>query len=105
MRRGDVEPQTYGEINRIFPGFNGGHTTILGPEPLHPNGVGDLWHAPGSQYADPLFSWEDKVTPVTVGFIKSPKMGCDNVGDLLVSSHNCRGLYRFNLAPWLARFR
>ncbi len=89
----------YDEINRISAGHNGGWAQIMGPDSRDPEGVEDLWHAPGSAYSDPEFSWLLPVAPAGIGFINSRKLGCDLEHDLLVAGTNCGTLYRFDLSP------
>jgi len=35
----------------------------MGPDARDPQGIGDLFQVPGSQYVDPKFSWLDTVGP------------------------------------------
>jgi glucose/arabinose dehydrogenase len=90
-------PNSYDEINRVFPGFNSGWEQIMGPDARDPQGTGDLWVAPGSRYADPAFSWASPVAPTALVFVRSPIMGCGLVGDLLVGDNNCGQISRFRL--------
>lgn len=92
-------PADFDEINRISAGHNGGWRPIMGPDSRDPEGVGDLWQAPGSAYSDPELSWLVTVAPAGIGFIKSRKLGCDLEHDLLVTGTNCGALYRFDLDP------
>jgi len=90
-------PASYDEVNRVEPGSNGGWRQIMGPDARDPQGVGDLWQAPGSFYSDPEFSWEDPVAPTAVAFAGSPLMGCGNLNRMFVGGVNCGHLYRFRL--------
>lgn len=90
-------PSAYDEINRVFPGFNSGWERIMGPDARDPQGVTDLWAAPGSRYADPAFSWAAPVAPTGPVFVHSPILGCGMVGDLLVGDNNCGQISRFHL--------
>jgi hypothetical protein len=93
----DNGPTTWDELNRAVPGMNGGHNKIMGPDERDPQGVGDLWHVPGSVYVDPQLSWALPLSPTTVTFLDTPKLGCDYTYDMLVGTYNCRVIYRFEL--------
>jgi glucose/arabinose dehydrogenase len=88
-------PGLYDEVNRVTPGFNSGWEQIMGPDARDQQGIGDLWHAPGSQYSDPEFSWFDTVAPTGLAFAASPIFGCGFVNDLFVGDNNCGQIYRF----------
>jgi glucose/arabinose dehydrogenase len=88
-------PDSYDEVNRIVPGFNGGWTQIMGPDSRDPQGLADLWMAPGAVYRDPEFSWAVPVAPTAIAFVASPIAGCAQVRNLLVGDNNCGQLYRF----------
>ena len=90
-------PSSYDEVNRVEPGSNSGWRRIMGPDARDPQGISDLWHAPGSFYSDPEFSWEDPVAPTAVAFADSRLLGCGNVNRLFVGDVNCGQLYRFEL--------
>jgi glucose/arabinose dehydrogenase len=90
-------PNAFDEVNRVFPGFNSGWEQIMGPDSRDPQGIADLWVAPGSRYADPAFSWAVPVAPTALVFVESPIMGCGLAGDLLVADNNCGQIYRFRL--------
>ncbi len=90
-------PADYDEINRISAGHNGGWRKLMGPESRDPEGVENLWQAPGSAYSDPELSWARTVAPAGIAFITSRKLGCDLEHDLLVAGTNCGALYRFDL--------
>lgn len=78
-------PTSYDEINRVHPGFNSGWEKIMGPNSRDPQGVGDLFHLPGSSYSDPEFSWSNPIAPTALLFPHGSNLGTayDNV--LLVS--------------------
>lgn len=88
-------PSSYDEINRVIPGMNGGWTQIMGPDSRDPQGLGDLWVAPGSTYSDPEFSWGIPVAPTALTFPTSPIAGCRQFRNLIVGDNNCGQLYRF----------
>jgi glucose/arabinose dehydrogenase len=88
-------PNVFDEVNRIPPGFNSGWTKIMGPDSRDPQDVGELWHAPGSIYLDPAFSWSVPVAPTAIAFSASPILGCGLRHDVLVGDSNCGQIYRF----------
>jgi glucose/arabinose dehydrogenase len=88
-------PSVYDEVNRVTPGFNSGWEQIMGPDARDQQGIGDLWHAPGSQYSDPEFSWSDTVAPTGLAFAESPIFACAYLNDLFVGDNNCGQIYRF----------
>jgi glucose/arabinose dehydrogenase len=92
------------EINIIEPGFNGGWTAIQGfakdsssKSPLdlvYPNGRG--------KYQDPVFVWNNTVTPTAIKFFNSDKLGKKYENDLFVARYNLglvnqSYLYHFDL--------
>lgn len=88
-------PNVMDEVNRVPPGFNSGWEQIMGPDALDPQGLGDLWVAPGSVYRDPEFSWAVPVAPAAIGFVHSPLLGCARRHQMLVGDSNCGQIYRF----------
>jgi glucose/arabinose dehydrogenase len=90
-------PAAYDEVNRVVPGFNSGWVQIMGPDARDPQGVGDLWVAPGSLYRDPDFSWAVPVAPTAPLFVRGPQLGCGLQHSLLVADNNCGQIYRFRL--------
>jgi glucose/arabinose dehydrogenase len=88
-------PSSYDEVNRVVPGFNSGWLQIMGPDARDPEGLADLWVAPGSVYRDPEFSWVDTTAPTAIVFPASPVAGCDLQNQILVGDNNCGQLYRF----------
>ncbi len=88
-------PTEYDEINRVVPGLNSGWTQIMGPDLRDPQGVADLWMAPGAVYKDPVFSWAVPIAPTALAFPASPLVGCGQYHNLLVGDNNCGQMYRF----------
>jgi glucose/arabinose dehydrogenase len=88
-------PQSYDEINRAPPGFNSGWMPLMGPDARDPQGAGDLFVVPGSQYSDPEFSWLDTVAPTALSFLASPLFSPEYENDLIVGDFNQGTLYRF----------
>ena len=92
-------PTDMDEINRVFPGFNGGWIRIKGPLALDVEGLADLWITPGAVYGDPEFVWTFPVAPTALTFVASRKLGCDLEHDLIVGDAVCNQLYKFELDP------
>ena len=92
-------PNAFDEINRVVPGFNSGWEQIMGPDDRDPQGIADLWIAPGSVYRDPQFAWAVPVAPTAPLFVPGPQLGCALRNDLLVADNNCGQIYRFHLNP------
>ncbi|MGB7677452.1 MAG: PQQ-dependent sugar dehydrogenase [Nitrososphaeraceae archaeon] len=66
----------FDEINLVEPGFNSGWKQIMGPIAANP-GVSDssLVNFPGSQYADPVFSWSESRGVTDIEFFNSTAFG------------------------------
>jgi len=106
---------SFDEINRVRPGFNGGWIQAMGPvsrvaefkaiETTYGNGtmqqlrwppsnladtaqaaLAGLYTLPGSQYTDPEFSWKFAVAPSPIGFVHGRALGPQFEGDLLVGA-------------------
>ncbi|MGH9881162.1 MAG: PQQ-dependent sugar dehydrogenase, partial [Pyrinomonadaceae bacterium] len=106
---------TFDEINRVVPGFNGGWIQVMGPlsrinefksiESTYGAGnlqqlrwppsniastpqeaIGRLYSLPGSPYIDPEFNWKYAVAPSPIGFVKGRGLGPQFEGDLLVGA-------------------
>lgn len=88
-------PDTYDEINLVEPGFNSGWEQIMGPDARDPQGIGDLFQVPGSQYSDPEFSWFHTVAPTGIVFLNSAQLGEQYQNDIFVGDFNTGTLYRF----------
>ena len=88
-------PDAYDEINLVEPGFNSGWNQIMGPDSRDPQGIGDLYQAPGSHYSDPKFSWLSTVGPTGIVFLDSLQLGAEYQNDAFVGDINNGRLYRF----------
>ena len=106
---------SFDEINRVRPGFNGGWIQAIGPinrvaeykaiestygagnlQQLRwaPSNIADtpqaalarLYMLPGAQYVDPEFSWKYAVAPSPIGFVRGRGLGPEYEGDLLVGA-------------------
>ena len=92
-------PLDMDEVNRVVRGSNSGWRKIMGPDERSPGSQSDLWHAPGSVYSDPEFSWVNPIGPTALQFVASRRLGCDLEHRLIVGDVNCDQLYRFGLDP------
>ena len=90
-------PTAYDEVNRIDPGFNSGWEQLMGPDARDPQGLADLFQAPGSRYSDPEFSWFDPVAPTAALFLTTTQLGAAYENDLLVADFLNGAVYRFDL--------
>ncbi|HVF64853.1 MAG TPA: PQQ-dependent sugar dehydrogenase [Casimicrobiaceae bacterium] len=88
-------PSNYDEINLVEPGFNSGWEQIMGPDARDPQGVGDLFQVPGSQYGDPKFSWLSPVGVTAIAFLNSTRLGSQYQNDVFVGDINNGTLYWF----------
>ena len=88
-------PDRYDEINLVLPGFNSGWERIMGPVGRDPEGTNDLVQFPGSQYADPKFSWFTPVAPTAIVFLNSIQLGTQYLNDVFVGDVNNGNLYHF----------
>jgi uncharacterized repeat protein (TIGR01451 family) len=106
---------TFDEMNRVKPGFNGGWAQVMGPlsrinefksiETLYgagnlqqlrwpPSSLADtpqgallrLFMMPGAQYVDPEFSWKYAVAPSTLGFVLGRGLGPQFESDMFVGA-------------------
>ena len=106
---------SFDEINRVRPGFNGGWIQAIGPvsrvseyksiESTYGAGnlqqlrwpvsniadtpqqaLSRLYMLPGAQYVDPEFSWKYAVAPSPIGFVQGRGLGPQFEGDLLVGA-------------------
>ncbi len=135
----DIDPRTgtlwtqengddsFDEINRVTPGFNGGWVQIVGPvkriaqykaievasgslQQLRwpPTNIANtptealsrLYNLPDSHYHDPEFSWKYAIAPAGIGFVRGTGLGAEYEGNLFV------GAARLTLANgYLLRFK
>jgi glucose/arabinose dehydrogenase len=90
-------PTNFDEINLVRPGFNSGWQTVMGPISLSGDTEDDLVHFPGSQYADPIFSWADPVAPTDIEFFSSSKLGAKYANNIFVGDIITGNLYFFEV--------
>jgi len=105
---------SFDEINRVVPGFNGGWIQLMGPSARvaeykaielgrsgglqqirwTPDRIADtpaealarLYQLPGAIYTEPEFSWKYAVAPSSLGFIRGRALGAENEGALVVGA-------------------
>jgi aldose sugar dehydrogenase len=90
-------PASFDEINLVRPGFNSGWQTVTGPISLSGDTEDDLVNFPGSQYADPIFSWADSVAPTDIEFFSSSNLGAKYANNIFVGDITTGTLYFFEL--------
>jgi glucose/arabinose dehydrogenase len=105
---------SFDEINRVVPAFNGGWIQLMGPSARvaefkaielgrsgglqqlrwTPDRIADtpaealarLYQLPGAAYTEPEFSWKYAVAPSSLGFIRGRALGAGNEGALVVGA-------------------
>lgn len=106
---------SFGELNRVEPGMNGGWAQVAGPvdriaqfkeietnfgdkilQQLRwpPSNIADtpddalsrLFMLPGAHYSDPEFSWKWEVSPAAIGFVEGQGLGPNFAGDLFMGA-------------------
>ena len=90
-------PDNYDEINLVRPGFNSGSHKVMGPISLSDMTLNDLFHIPGSHYADPVFSWNKTVAPTDIEFFRSSKLGDKFENNIFVGDIKTGNLYFFEV--------
>ncbi|MGH9944072.1 MAG: PQQ-dependent sugar dehydrogenase, partial [Pyrinomonadaceae bacterium] len=118
---------SFDELNRVVPGFNGGWIQLMGPmsrvaefkqievsrgnnlqqSRWPPDRIADtpeqararLYPLPGARYTDPEFSWRYAVAPSPLGFVRGRALGPQFEGDLFVGASRLTlaGGYLFRL--------
>ena len=90
-------PASFDEINLVRPGFNSGWQTVMGPISLSGDTKDDLVNYPGSQYADPKFSWAESVAPTDIEFFSSSNLGTKYANNIFVGDITNGNLYFFEV--------
>ncbi len=94
-------PESYDEMNIVYPGFNSGWNQVMGPASRSDMEQVDLqeelMNFEGSTYADPVFSWEDPVGLTDLEFLNSTALGPQYAYNLFVGDINNGNLYFFEL--------
>ena len=86
----------FDEINLVEPGFNSGWKQIMGPIAANP-GVSEssLVNFPGSQYADPVFSWSESRGVTDIEFFNSTAFGPSYENGIFVGDITSGTLFYF----------
>jgi aldose sugar dehydrogenase len=86
----------FDEINLVEPGFNSGWKLVMGPMAAN-TGVSesDLVNMPGSQYADPIFSWAVSRGVTDIEFFDSTAFGPNYENDIFVGDITTGTLFYF----------
>ena len=88
----------YDEINLVEPGFNSGWKLIMGPISNSAGVTGyDLVNFNGSNYADPLLSWEQSRGITDLEFFKSDKLGKKYENNIFVGDITRGNLFFFKV--------
>ena len=86
-------PDYFDEINIVYPGFNSGWRSIMGPVSQSESTVNDLVVFPNSRYSDPIVSWPTPIAITDIEFINTPLLGAEYQNNILVGDHNLGNLY------------
>jgi aldose sugar dehydrogenase len=86
----------FDEINLVEPGFNSGWKQVMGPIAANP-GVSEssLVNFPGSQYADPVFSWSESRGVTDIEFFNSTAFGPSYKNGIFVGDITSGTLFYF----------
>ena len=86
----------FDEINLVQPGFNSGWKQVMGPIAANP-GVSEssLVNFPGSQYADPVFSWSESRGVTDIEFFNSTAFGPNYENGIFVGDITSGTLFYF----------
>jgi aldose sugar dehydrogenase len=90
-------PAIFDEINLVRPGFNSGWQTVIGPISLSGDTEDDLVNLPGSQYADPVFSWSESRGVTDIEFFSSSNLGTKYANNIFVGDITTGNLYFFEV--------
>jgi aldose sugar dehydrogenase len=86
----------FDEVNLVQPGFNSGWKQVMGPIASNP-GVSEssLVNFPGSQYADPVFSWSESIGVTDIEFFNSTAFGPNYENGIFVGDITSGTLFYF----------
>ena len=86
----------FDEVNLVEPGFNSGWKTVMGPIAAN-TGVSEsnLVNMPGSQYADPAFSWAESRGVTDIEFFNSTAFGPSHENGIFVGDITTGTLFYF----------
>jgi glucose/arabinose dehydrogenase len=89
--------ETYDEINIVDPGFNSGWKAVMGPISVAGISENDLVQFPGSNYADPVFSWAESFGITDIEFLNSQKLGQRYANNIFLGDITQGNLYFFEV--------
>jgi glucose/arabinose dehydrogenase len=89
--------ESYDEINIVDPGFNSGWKAVMGPLSAAGISENDLVQFPGSNYADPVFSWVGSLGVTDIEFLNSQKLGERYANNIFVGDITQGNLYFFEV--------
>ena len=89
--------ESYDEINIVNPGFNSGWKAVMGPISAAGISENDLVQFPGSNYADPVFSWVESFGITDIEFLDSQKLGQRYANNIFVGDITQGNLYFFEV--------
>ena len=90
-------PGEYDEVNLVRPGFNSGWQTVMGPISRSGESIDDLVSFQGSQYIDPVFSWQITPAVTDIEFLHSSKLGDKYTNNIFVGDYNNGNVYYFEV--------
>jgi glucose/arabinose dehydrogenase len=90
-------PGEYDEVNLVRPGFNSGWQTVMGPISRSGESVDDLVSFQGSQYIDPVFSWQITPAVTDIEFLHSQKLGDKYANNIFIGDYNNGNIYYFEI--------
>ena len=90
-------PGEYDEVNLVRPGFNSGWQTVMGPISRSGESIDDLVSFQGSQYIDPVFSWQIPPAVTDIEFLHSSKLGDKYANNIFVGDYNNGNVYYFEV--------
>jgi glucose/arabinose dehydrogenase len=86
------------EINLVQAGFNSGSRLVQGMSPKGFNHAKELVNFEGKGvYSDPELTWNKTVTPTSIKFLNSTKLGEDYKNDVFIGDFNNGNIYHFDL--------
>ena len=88
---------SYDEINIVNPGFNSGWKAVMGPISAAGISENDLVQFPGSNYADPVFSWLESFGITDIEFLNSQELGQRYANNIFVGDITQGNLYFFEV--------
>jgi glucose/arabinose dehydrogenase len=89
--------ESYDEINIVNPGFNSGWKAVMGPISTAGISENDLVQFPGSNYADPVFSWVESFGITDIEFLNSQQLGQRYANNIFAGDITQGNLYFFEV--------